>query len=241
VTLDQFNRICDLPSLLEVDKVCYLAFFHLKTHGMQEFTAADGARWLNECGCATPNQSRLDQNLRANRNTVRGQRGWRLTLEFVRSLEPKFSALSETSQDVVDDGTILPPIDYTNTRGYIETLAKQINASYEHNLFDACAVLMRRLVEVLLVLSYRHHQIESSIQDNVGNYQMLEGIINNAKTNGTLALSRNSKGSLETFRELGNFSAHKIEYICRREYIRPHIQEYRALIVELLHKAAIRT
>jgi len=132
-------------------------------------------------------------------------------------------------------------VDYQNTRGYVESLAKQINASYEHNLFDGCAVLMRRLVEVMLILSYRHLKIESAIQDTAGNYQMLEGIIGDAKTNSTLALSRNSKNSLDTFRQLGNFSAHKIEYTCRREYISPHIQEYRALVVELLHKAAIRT
>jgi len=92
----------------------------------------------------------------------------------------------------------------------------------------------------MLILSYRKLSIESAIQDAAGNYKMLEGIINDAKTNSTLALSRNSKGMLDTFRELGNFSAHKIEYTCRREYIQPHIQDYRALIVELLYKSGIR-
>lgn len=69
---------------------------------------------------------------------------------------------------------------------------------------------------------------------------MLESIINDAKTNPSLGLSRNAKGSIDIFRQLGNFSAHKIEYTCRREYIAPHIHEYRALFVELLYKAAIR-
>jgi len=99
---------------------------------------------------------------------------------------------------------------------------------------------MRRLVEVLLILSYRKLNIESAIHDNSGNYEMLEKIVNNAKTNSILGLSRNSKSSLDIFRQLGNFSAHKIEYMCRREYIQPHIQEYRALVVELLHKAGLR-
>lgn len=69
---------------------------------------------------------------------------------------------------------------------------------------------------------------------------MLEAIIANAKNNADLKLSRTSKNDLDLFRELGNFSAHRIEYTCRREYIAPHIQKYRALIVELLHKAGIR-
>jgi hypothetical protein len=98
---------------------------------------------------------------------------------------------------------------------------------------------MRRLLEVMLILSYRKLGIENDIRDGNGNYQLLEGIANNAKTNGTLGLSRNSKDCLEIFRKLGNFSAHKIEYTCRREYIKPHIQEYRAVIVELLHKSGL--
>jgi hypothetical protein len=118
--------------------------------------------------------------------------------------------------------------------------AKQINASYEHNLFDGGAVLMRRLVEVLLILSYRYLRTEAAIQDNNGNFEMLEKIVNDAKANSTLALSQNGRNSLDTSRGLGNFSAHKIEYTCRREYIAPHIQEYRALVVELLHKWGIR-
>jgi hypothetical protein len=93
----------------------------------------------------------------------------------------------------------------------------------------------------MLILSYKHLHIESAIQNGDGSFMMLEGIISSAKTNPTLALSRNSKSSLEVFRQLGNFSAHKIEYTCRREYIQPHIQEYRAMFVELLYKAGIRT
>ena len=241
MTVNQFTQICNLSGLSEAERVCHLAFFYLKTKDVEAFTAVDGAKWLVEVGGATPNQSRLDGNLRASRSTVKAPRGWRLKGDFVRELEARFPQLSEKSQEVVEYGTILPEVDLQKTRGYIESLAKQINASYEQNLFDGCAVLMRRLVEVMLILSYRHLKIENAIQDAAGNYQMLEGIINDAKTNSTLALSRNSKNSLDTFRQLGNFSAHKIEYTCRREYINPHIQDYRALVVELLHKAAIRT
>lgn len=66
-------------------------------------------------------------------------------------------------------------------------------------------------------------------------------IVKNAVVNTTLALSRNSKTSVETFRVLGNYSAHKITYTCKREYIKEKIDEYRALIDELLHKAGLRT
>jgi hypothetical protein len=241
VTLDQFKTASNLATLSEVERACHLAFFFLRTKGTKEFSGSDAGRWLVSAGGATPNNSRLEANLRASRATVKAQRGWRLKDEFIQTLDSKYPALQEKSQEVIEYGTILPDIDFQNTRGYIESLARQINASYENNIFDGCAVLMRRLLEVLLILSYRHLKIENAIQDGNGNYQMLDGIIGDARTNATLALSRNSKACLDTFRQLGNFSAHKIEYTCRREYITQHIQEYRALFSELLHKSGIRT
>lgn len=241
MTLEQFAAGCDLTSLREVEKVCHLAFFYFKTRNTQDFSASDAAQWLVSYGFAAPNRTRLDQSLRDSAHTNRIHNGFRLRLEYIKELEIRFPAVGERSQAVVEYGTILPEPDYEKTRGYIESLAKQINAAYEHNLFDACAVLMRRLVEVLLILSYRELKIESEIKDASSAYLMLEGIIGNAKTNATLDLSRNSKSNLDLFRQLGNFSAHKIEYTCRREYIKPHIPEYRALIVELLHKAGLRT
>jgi hypothetical protein len=240
VTINQFTLACGLTDLSEIERVCHLAYYYLKTKGLIEFTVVEAARWLVDAGGASPNRSRLEKNLRASRNTIKGSRGWRLKGDFVNLADAKFPQLSEKSEEVIEHGTVLPEPDYENTRGYIEKLAKQINSSYENNAFDGCAVLMRRLIEILLILSYRHLNIERMIQDTAGNYQTLESIINDAKTNSALKLSRNSKNSLDTFRQLGNFSAHKIEYTCRREYIRPHIQEYRALVVELLHKAGIR-
>lgn len=240
MTLDQFSRAANIAGLREADRVCYLAFFYFKTKGITEFSVAEAARWLVDAGGASPNLSRLNGNLRPSRNTIRAPKGWRLRQEFVTSLDAQFPQLSERSQEIIDDGTILPEALYGKTRGYIESLAKQINASYEHNIFDGCAVLMCRLEEVLLVLSYEKLGIEASVKDGNGNYLLLEGIVRNAVSNTTLSLSRNSKASVETFRELGNYSAHKITYTCKREYIKQEIGEYRALVDELLHKSGLR-
>jgi hypothetical protein len=241
VTLDQFVHKSGLRDLNEEERVCHFAYFYLKSENKQEFSIPEAVGWLIGAGGANPNQTRLRDRLKASRNTIWGQRrGFKLHLHYVREMEGKYPELNEKSQEVIEHGTILPEIDYEKTRGYVEAIAKQMNAAYEQNIFDGCAVLMRRLVEILLILSYRHLGSENEVQDANGNYMMLDGIINNAKQNHKLALSRNSKQHVDTYRQLGNFSAHRIEYICRREYIQPHIQDYRALIVELLHKAGIR-
>lgn len=240
MNLKQFAEACALTSLGETERACHLAFFALRTSNKGEFTAADAAKWLVDFGFSPPNRARLEKNLKGSPNTVRAQRGLRLSLSYTAALDSKYPQLREKSQDVIDHGTILPEVEYGETRSYIAALAKQINRAYEENIFDGCAVLMRRLVEVLLILSYRQLGIEAAITGADGNYKMLEPIINDARTNATLKLSRNGKESLELFREIGNFSAHKIEWTCRREYLKPHIMEYRALVVELLHKSGLK-
>ncbi|MGB6688620.1 MAG: hypothetical protein WBE76_12335 [Terracidiphilus sp.] len=240
MTIDQFQRACDYHSLSETDKVCHLAFFYLKKQQVNEFSASDGAGWLVAAGGAVPNKYRLEENLRSSRHTVRAPRGWRLKGSFVAELEGKFPSLSEKSQEVLDEGTILPPALYEKTPGYIESIAKQVNSAYEHNIFDGCAALMRRMEEILLILSYEKLGIAAEIKDGNNNYFLLEGIVKNAVANPTLSLSRNSKTSIEDIRKLGNYSAHKITYTCKREYIREKISEFRALIDELLHKSGLR-
>lgn len=240
MNIQLFAELCELASLTEVDKACYLAFYYLKVNKQAQFTAADAALWLSTAGSAHPNKSRLTEHLRNSRNTQRDGGGFRLTLKYIAELEEKYPTVGEKSQEVVEHGTILPEADYEKTRGYIERLAKQINATYEHNIFDGCAVIMRRLLEILLILSYQHLRIDAEIKDAVGNYFMLDAIITNARQNLTLNLSRNGKASADIFRTLGNFSAHKIEYNCKREYIASEIPSFRALVSELLHKAGIR-
>jgi hypothetical protein len=244
VTLAKFIAEADLANQTEISKTCLLAFYYLKKEGITEFTSADYARWIEGHNFGKPNTTRLTERLKKCRDTVRGSKPgtFRLQHKYLLALEAQFPQLSEKSQEVSDHGTILPPILYEKTRGYIESVARQINAAYEHNIFDGCAVLMRRLEEILLILSYEHLGITAAIKDPVaGTYYMLERIVNDAIRNPTLNLSRNSQKSVEAFRELGNYSAHKITYTCKREYIKEKIDEYRALVDELLHKSGLRT
>jgi hypothetical protein len=242
VTLAQFVAECKLATLGELPKVCLLAFYYYKKEAVVEFSASDCAKWLDALHLPKPNASRLSDNLKKCRDTVNGgKRGmFRLHHSYIAKMETAWPQLSEKSQEVLDHGTVLPPTLYQGTRGFIESVAKQINRSYEENIFDGCAVLMRRLEEMLLILSYDHLGIAAAIKDANNKYVMLEAIVKNAQGNATLNLSRNSRSDVEVFRDLGNFSAHKVFYIAKREYIKEKIDDYRALVDELLHKAALR-
>ena len=241
MTLEKFIAESGIGNADEVERAIHFAFYHLKKNGLEEFSAGEAATWIRDARLGNPNVTRLGNKLRASGDTMKGSpKKFRLHHNRIKTLEGRFPSLNVKSQEVMDDGTILPPALYDKSRGYIENLAKQINRSYEENIFDGCAVLMRRLEEVLLIMSYEHLKIDGAIKDAKGDYFLLERIVADAATNPTLKLSRNSKKDLDVFRELGNYSAHKITYTCKREYIQEKIEKYRAMIDELLHKAGLR-
>ena len=98
---------------------------------------------------------------------------------------------------------------------------------------------MRRLFEVLLVLSYQNYGIDDQIKDSTGKgYIMLDGIVKNAKNNQTLKLSR-IKNEFDTFRSVGNFSAHSITYTAGRKDIDDIKIYYRVMLEELYNKAGL--
>lgn len=243
MTLDQFVSDAALLEKTETEKVRLLAYYFSEVTGTEEFTAAEASDWLVKLRLPDPNRSRLRKNIRGSRSFVRGTRpdSFRLHARDLLELRDKHPDVAEPSEEVVSADTVLPSSLYESTRGFVETLSKQINAAYEHNIFDGCAVLMRRLLEIMLILSYEKQGIDGTIRNASGDYIMLEGIIANAEGNATLRLSRNSRNSLNDFRTLGNFSAHKIYYNARRGDIRKLILEYRALIEELLYKSGLRT
>lgn len=141
---------------------------------------------------------------------------------------------------IEQEESILPSAIFEGLSPNIQSLCKQINASYEHNLYDCTAVIMRRLLEGLLVLSYQYNKIEANITDKNGYHYMLDKIIKNAEQNSTLSLSANTKKDMNLFKELGNYSAHKIWFNSTKKDIEPHILKYRAIVEELIYKAGLK-
>lgn len=241
--IESFAKLCGLLEQTELEKVRLLAFYYLKTSSVTEFRISDVRQWFATLHLHEPNLHRLGQRLDESKSFVkcRGSQTWRLHALDRDELQASLPGISNQSEEVESGDSVLPLPIYGGTRGFIEILGKQINASFEYNLFDGCAVLMRRLIEVLLILCYEHNNIESEVLDGNGHYLPLERIIANAKSNATLRLSRDSKTLLDEMRSLGNFSAHKIYFNCRRADIERVRGNYRAAVEELLYKSGIRT
>jgi hypothetical protein len=235
------KAFCESADLLEKSKLeqaKLLTYYHLRTTERGVFYLEDLETWFTSLHLPKPNKSRLLSRIRGSSDFIKGtdDNSFKLHASTIRSLDKEFDDLEEPTEEVDSFDTIIPSLLYSDTRGYIKRLAKQINASYENNIFDGCAVLMRRLVEILVILAYKNLNIDDEIRRN-GRFEGMKTLIDKSVKNKTLDLSKDSKDCIDQFRELGNFSAHKIHYNCRRTYIQETIPEYRVLVEELLHKA----
>jgi hypothetical protein len=195
-------------------------------------------------GLNAPNTSRLrNKLLQGKEKILMPQKGSKCDLEFIpaifQGLEKEYGEYWNDTEIIESSSEIVDETKFCGERGYLDKLIFQINHSYAHNCYDACAVLMRRLFEVLLVLSYQESGIDDEIKDSTGSgYIMLDGIVKNAKNNTVLKLSR-VKNEFDTFRSVGNFSAHSITYTAGKKDIDDIKLSFRVMLEELFCKAGL--
>ena len=241
--IDDFAELCNLYESTELDRVRLIAFFLYSQKDLAECTIASVVDYLDDLHLPKPNASRLKLKIRDSSSFLKGTSAdsFKLHGKEIKLLEKEYPQVAGKSESVVSDDTILPSSLTANTRGYVESLSRQINAAYQFNIFDGCAVLMRRLLEILLIMSYENHGVSAEIKNSDQTYQPLDSIIKNAKQSKGLALSKDTRKTIDVFRELGNFSAHKIYYNAKRGDIDQVKIKYRVTIEELLYKSGLRT
>lgn len=237
-----FKNAVELDNQKQTDKAVLLCYYHSKTTGENLFDLPGIQELFSDAGYSQINTSRVKKDL-IDKKKMRMAKGMKTTMEFVpavkQELDAKYGSLWEDTESIESSSEIIDEDKFCGKRGYLDKLIKQINNSYKNHCYDACAVLMRRLFEVLLVLSYQHNGIDDEIKDktNAG-YVMLEAIVANAKNNTILKLSR-IKNEFDTFRKVGNFSAHNITYIAGAKDIDDIKLNYRVMLEELFNKSGL--
>jgi hypothetical protein len=187
------------------------------------------------------NQTYLKEALRISRNITKGAKpnSYKPVRKFQDEMTDKFTFVGIKSEEIITDDIILPNSLMESTRGYLESIGKQINASYNNNIFDGCAVLMRRLLEILLIHSFDESGRLSEISEGDGT-KNLSYIINYTISNKPFKLGKETLETLDDFRQLGNFSAHKIQYNAKRKDIDNIKLKYRMAIEELLYASKLK-
>ena len=136
---------------------------------------------------------------------------------------------------------VIPLFLVQGTRGYIEKVANQINGCYENGWYDACAVMIRRLIETLLIEAFERHGIANEIKNPNGDFLPLEDIINRAAAESVKwNLSREVKRALPKLKQLGDRAAHSRRFNARRVDIDKMVDSVRFVVEELLYISELK-
>lgn len=127
-----------------------------------------------------------------------------------------------------------------NTRGYIERVVHQINGCYQNGWYDACAVMIRRLLEILIIEVFEAFNIADKIKNANGDFLYLSDLINKMLIETTWNLTRNTKKALPKLKDIGDKSAHSRRFNAIRSDIDHIMPELRVASQELIYLANLK-
>lgn len=122
---------------------------------------------------------------------------------------------------------------------YLQRSLLQANGCYERRWFDACSVMIRKLIENLIIDVYEKHGKEAEIKKD-GDYFMLAGLITAILGQKYWQLQRETKRELPEIKKLGDRAAHNRRYQATRQDIDQIRSGLRATVDDLLHLAGYK-
>jgi hypothetical protein len=160
----------------------------------------------------------------------------------VRQLEHSLKTTwrSSASPAQLPQEFFFPPSILADTkRAYIVRIGNQMNGCFDAGHMDACAVMVRRLVEIGIIEVYEAKGIAANIKDGNGDYLMLSRLVTAILNEPAINLTRSAKTHLPRLRTFGHLSAHGRYYTARRPDLEALRDPCRVVLEELFAQAGL--
>jgi hypothetical protein len=147
---------------------------------------------------------------------------------------------SMRANPVPETEQVLPLSVVQGTKNYLERIITQANGSYEHQWHDACSVMIRKFVEILIIEVYEANGKAAEIKDGGGDFLMLRDLVTKMLAQTHWNLSRETKRELPNIKKLGDRSAHNRRYIATKQDVDSVLSGLRVIADDLLHLANLK-
>lgn len=162
------------------------------------------------------------------------------TRDLKHALRTGTAATPARQPKAMEDGGLFPLAKLEETkRGYLIRVGRQMNGAYSAGWYDACAVMMRRLLETVIIEAFEKRGIDSKIKDGNGEFFMLTKLIDLAVAEPTWNLPRNVKKELPGLKDAGHKSAHNRWYLADKTDIDKIEPAFRESVEAFLHIAGL--
>jgi len=200
-------------SLGKCNEAIAILWFHDRHAPGATLSAGQLARIMRDSGLGHPHSTRLGEAIKRTGLVLSSRRGLQLKPTARQKIAAMVQSILDPAPPAIDhDTAYIPKVIWDNTRGYIETIAQQINGSEKCLFLDGASVLIRRLIETLLIEVYEHLHREDEIKGPDDNYVMLGLIIKKVTEAPGLPLGRDTKSALHDIKVIGDRAAHNRRY-----------------------------
>lgn len=124
-------------------------------------------------------------------------------------------------------------------RGYLVAIGRQMNGCFGAGWYDACAVMMRRLLETSIIEAFEGRGIAAKIKNAKGDFFQLTELLDTALAETSWNLSRNTRRVAPGLRDLGHMSAHGRYFHAQRADIEKSRADCRIVIEEFLRLSGL--
>ena len=246
LSLDQFCEHVTKLDKTNAEKAVAILWHHDHKTPDTAMTAGGLTKIMGDHHVGTPNQTTLAEAIRKTKLCKENGKGFALKPGSRKVVQGWLPADIDGMQPAMNHAEgYLPEAVWNNTRGYIESVCRQLNGCFKAAYYDAASVMLRRLLETLIIEAYEHLKRESEIKDNggAGNYYMLKDLV--ARANGTqphpgLNLGRDAKKTLEDVKSLGDRSAHNRRFVACQADMTAVQAGVRTTVQELIQIAVLK-
>jgi len=131
-------------------------------------------------------------------------------------IEPALRALSQHPVEFL-------PLEIVNgSRGYVVNVARQVNRCFQSECFDACGVMIRRLLETLIIEVFEKKGIANKIKDTSGNYLMFTDLVSKLINSPETPVGRTMRKELPNTAVVLNNCAHSRTFNISRAQLTQH-------------------
>lgn len=241
VPLTEFvKNIAGFNSWNHADKIRFFAWFIHHHKKQDRFSSSDIKGCYDLLHLERPNISQFlaEMERRSPKEAIKDSRGYYLARHLRESFETKYGQPIVETNPTTEQ--VLPKSVVANTRGYYERVIQQANGCYERQWFDACSVMIRKFVEILIIEVYEANGKTHEIKDANNDFLMLRDLITTMLSDTTWNLGRETKKSLPDIKLMGDRSAHMRRYLATKGDVDKVIPGLRVIADELLHLAKLK-
>lgn len=235
MSLDEYiERIDAFLSLKASEQIPYFGYFLMTYQGKVSFVAKDIEACFSQSNLPAYSNitAYLSKERQAKRLLKNKEGGYTLSKITTDQIAAKIGEVKVKTPSA----NLFPLELLEGTRSYLQNTAKQAVLCYDYQMYDACLVMVRRLIETLIIELFERHGIKERIQDAKGNYMFCADLIDNLLTEKKIwAIGRNSKNALPEIKAKGDQSAHNRRFNARKSDVDSIQSGLRIVIEELVH------